>query len=234
MIKKPRIFLIHATHVAIPDVNESFTRLWPDAGVSNLLDDSLPVDLEQAGQIDDAFNKRFLSLAEYACQCGADGILFTCSAFSAAIDYCKSRISIPVLKPNEAMAEEACAIGGRIGLIATFNPAISSVTKDIQALAAEQGQVIVVQPFFVPDALVAARNRDMEKHNALVVQVAEHASDCDAICFAQFSMTPAAEACAAASGRPVLTTPDSAVRKLQRLLTGQSAASAKRSEPIPR
>ena len=43
-------------------------------------------------------------------------------------------------------------------------------------------------------------------------------SECDAIALAQFSLARAATAVAAATGRPVLTTPDSAVRKLKRLL----------------
>ena len=38
------------------------------------------------------------------------------------------------------------------------------------------------------------------------------------VALAQFSLARAAEAVAAATGRPVFTTPDSAVRKLRRLL----------------
>ena len=44
--------------------------------------------------------------------------------------------------------------------------------------------------------------------------------DCDLIALAQYSMAPAAEAVAEATGRPVLTTPDSAVMKLRDLLAG--------------
>jgi hypothetical protein len=43
-------------------------------------------------------------------------------------------------------------------------------------------------------------------------------ADCDIIALAQFSLARAADAIAQATGRPVLTTPDSAVRKLRRLL----------------
>jgi hypothetical protein len=45
-------------------------------------------------------------------------------------------------------------------------------------------------------------------------------SDCSVVALAQFSLARAAAAVAAATGRPVLTTPDSAVRKLRRLLEG--------------
>jgi hypothetical protein len=41
---------------------------------------------------------------------------------------------------------------------------------------------------------------------------------CDVIALGQFSLARAAQAIAAATGRRVLTTPDSAVNKLRRLL----------------
>jgi hypothetical protein len=41
---------------------------------------------------------------------------------------------------------------------------------------------------------------------------------CDVVALAQYSMAPAAEMVAEATGRPVLTTPDSAVSKLKSAL----------------
>ena len=51
----------------------------------------------------------------------------------------------------------------------------------------------------------------------------EALADCDVIALAQYSMAPAAAAVAKATGRPVLTTPDSAVSKLKQLLSGERA-----------
>jgi hypothetical protein len=42
--------------------------------------------------------------------------------------------------------------------------------------------------------------------------------DCDVIALAQFSLARAKPLVEAATGKPVLTTPESAVRKLRRLL----------------
>ena len=44
---------------------------------------------------------------------------------------------------------------------------------------------------------------------------------CDVIALAQFSLARAAPAVAAATGRTVLTTPDSAVRKLRRMVAAR-------------
>jgi hypothetical protein len=47
--------------------------------------------------------------------------------------------------------------------------------------------------------------------------------DCDVIVLTQFSLARTKPLVEQAAGRPVVTTPDSAVRKLQRLLTDGSA-----------
>ncbi len=68
---------------------------------------------------------RFLALARYAERDGAAAILFTCSAFGPCIDAVKQALpNIPVLKPNEAMIEEAVEAGGTVGLLATFAPTL--------------------------------------------------------------------------------------------------------------
>ena len=82
----PRIALVHAMPVAIEPVAYVFRELWPQARVTHLLDDSLPADLTAAGSITPAIVERFIAMARYCESCGADAVLFTCSAFGTAID----------------------------------------------------------------------------------------------------------------------------------------------------
>ena len=127
-MKTPRIALIHATPVAIDPICNTFKRLWPQAQVSNLLDDSLSRDLAAAGRLEQKMINRFCTLARYTEDNGADAILFTCSAFGLAIEAARAAVSIPVLKPNEAMMEEAIANGPHIVLLATFEPSLGDGT----------------------------------------------------------------------------------------------------------
>ena len=78
----PRIALVHAMPVAIEPVAHVFHETWPQARVTHLLDDSLPADLTAAAGITDAMVERFIAMARYCVSCGADAILFTCSAFA--------------------------------------------------------------------------------------------------------------------------------------------------------
>jgi hypothetical protein len=209
-----RIALIHALRHSPPPVEEAFSRLWPGPRLMNLLDDSLSADLAREGRLTAAMTERFLTLARYAAGTGADGILFTCSAFGPCIEACAAALApMPVLKPNEAMIEEAVGAGTRIGLLATFPATLSSMPPEFPAC-------ITVVPKLAEGALAALDAGDLAAHDRLAAEAARDLADCDAIALAQFSLARAAPLVAEATGRPVLTTPDSAVRKLKRALTG--------------
>lgn len=219
-MKKPRITLIHATPVAIDPICASFRRLWPQAQVTNLLEDSLSADLAAAGRLDRAMIARFCTLAKYAESCGADAILFTCSAFGPAIDAARTAVTIPVLKPNEAMMEEALATGPRIALLATFEPSLPSMQEELEQLAARRQARIAITTRAAPAAYVALHAGRGAEHDRLIAAAAEELGDCDALLLCQFSMASAAERIASRHGRSVFTSPYSAVARLKQLLAG--------------
>jgi hypothetical protein len=219
-----RITLIHAMAPSIPPIVQAFTRLWPEATLMNLLDDSLAPDLARDGVLTPAMTDRFLALARYATSTGSDAILFTCSAFGPCIEACARQFpAIPVLKPNEAMIEEAIGLvgpRGRIGLMATFAPTLASMPPEFGVVAPHATLV----PCLAEAALVALNAGDGAGHDAAAVAASAKLSDCDVIALAQFSLSQAAGPIAAATGKTVLTTPDSAIRKLRRLLLPAKAA----------
>jgi aspartate/glutamate racemase len=214
-----RIGLVHAVRVSIAPTDDAFARLWPDAELQHLLDDGLAPDLRRAGAITPAIKRRFVQLAGYLAECGADGILFTCSAFGTAIELARQTLAIPVLKPNEAMIEEAVARASRIGLIATDPPAITSMVPEIEQLARERGKRVEVHAVCAEGAMAALRAGRAEAHDdAIAGAQAELSEACEVLVLAQFSMARARPKVEAARSRPVLTSPDSAVRKLKSAL----------------
>jgi aspartate/glutamate racemase len=209
---RPRIALIHALPHSIVPINEAFVRDWPEAERMNLLDDSLSTDLAASpGGLDDRMKARFLALAKYALDTGADAILFTCSAFGPCIDAVKAKWpDVPVLKPNEAMIDEALAHGRRIGLVASFPPTLAS-------MPAEFPRDVELHPMLALGALEALNRGDVALHDRLVADAAERiGARVDAIALAQFSLARAAPDVRARVAVPVLTTPDSAVRALRK------------------
>ena len=122
---KMRVACISATPLSMAPITAAFadfaaegrnaTTTEIDFELQHLLDDSLSGDLNGprcGGRLDAAsFDARLLSLARYAVEdCACDAVLFTCSAFGAPIEKVRAHFDgsgVPVLKPNEAMMEDA-------------------------------------------------------------------------------------------------------------------------------
>lgn len=215
MAVPPRIALVHALAHSIAPINTAMAQAWPAAIRMNLLDDSLSADLARSRTgLDAAMHRRFETLAAYAESTGAQGILFTCSAFGPCIEAVAARRPhMPVFKPNEAMVAEAAATGQRIGLVASFAPTLAS-------MPAEFPSRVELQTGLAEGAMAALDCGDGDAHDQAVLACARSllASGCAVIALAQFSMARAAPLLRQQLGVPVLTTPDSAVRALQRRL----------------
>ena len=210
-----RIALIHALKHSIVPIEAAFGTHWPDARLMNLLDDSLSADLARDGRLTFAMTERFRTIGRYVTSTGADAILFTCSAFGPCIEaVARDHAPMPVLKPNQAMIEQAVRQGRRIGLLSTFPPTLASMPAEFPAS-------VELMPKLVEGALAALDRGDRAEHDRLVVEASKALRDCDLIALAQYSMAPAAAQVAEATGRPVLTTPDSAVMKLRDMLVGK-------------
>jgi Asp/Glu/hydantoin racemase len=215
-----RIALIHATPLAAQPVATAFASLWPQAQCMNLLDDMLSIDLAKVGTLNEAMTQRMVGLARYAKSYGAQGILFTCSAFGPAIDRARHEVGIPTLKPNEAMFDAAlahCAELGResrIGLLTTFAPAATAMAEELKVSVNQSGLKVHIESGCAPEAMSALNSGDTAKHDALIVENARKLADCDVLLLGQFSMARAKALVEATTGIPTLTSPESAVKRL--------------------
>ncbi|MBR0788026.1 arylsulfatase [Bradyrhizobium manausense] len=211
-----RIALIHALKHSIAPIEAAFATAWPEARLMNLLDDSLSADLARDGKLNDAMTDRFLALGDYAAATGANGILFTCSAFGPCIEaVARTHAPMPVLKPNEAMIERAVTMGKKVGLLSTFPPTLVSMPPEFPTS-------VQIVPKLAEGALAALDRGDRATHDRLIVEASRDLRDCDVIALAQFSIAATAPLVAEVTGRPVVTTPDSAVEKLMRLLKARA------------
>ncbi|MDQ6881090.1 MAG: aspartate/glutamate racemase family protein [Pseudomonadota bacterium] len=219
----PRIALIHATALAVDPIATAFVRHWPEARRMNLLDDSLSADLAESGTLTTAMVQRFVGLASYCKNTGCNAILFTCSAFGPAIEAARDATGLPTLKPNEAMFGQALAqcgaTGGTLGLIATFEASISSMSAELQQMAAQQGKRIDLRTRFVPEAMQDLAQGRVEQHHGKIAEAAGELGDCDVVMLAQFSMAAAQPLVQEGLRCAVLSSPDCAVLSLKTRMT---------------
>ncbi|CBG88004.1 aspartate/glutamate racemase family protein [Citrobacter rodentium] len=214
-----RIVLIHATPLAVAPINNTFKQLWPDAEVSNLLDDALSVDREKESALTPRLYRRIDELLHYALGIDAAAVLFTCSAFGAAIDASAQAQSVPVLKPNEAMFEDALALGTNIVMLATFAPAVKGMEEEFAQLATSRHSSARLNSYIVAGARDALNAGNADLHNQLIVEAAKQHQDADVILLAHFSMEIAYNQVNTAVASTVLSSPQSAVKKLRLLMS---------------
>lgn len=220
-----RIALIHATALAVDPIAAAFARHWPEARRMNLLDDSLSVDLAETGSLTTAMVQRFVDLSCYCKNTGCHAILFTCSAFGPAIESARDATGLPTLKPNEAMFGQALAqcgaTGSKLGLIATFEASIPSMSAELLQMASQQGKRIDLRTRFVPEAMQDLAQGRAAQHHLKVAEAALTLGDCDVVMLAQFSMAAAQPMVQEGLRCPVLSSPDCAVLALKTRMTVQ-------------
>ena len=215
---RQRIVLIHATPLAVGPINDTFKQLWPEAEISNLLDDALSGDRAKEAVLTPRLYQRIDTLVDYAVNIDAAAVLFTCSAFGAAIEASAQRHALPILKPNEAMFEDALEQGGNIVMLATFAPAVKGMEEEFNALALSRHSTANLTSVVVTGARDALNSGDAERHNQLIVEAAKQHQDAAAIILAHFSMEIAYQQVKAAVPCAVLSSPQSAVKKLKRVM----------------
>lgn len=228
--QRPRVGLIHAQLSVIEPIEGAFAA-WPEAQILNLVDDSLGVDLQISGRIDETLLERCRALARYAHLAGANLIMFTTAAFGAGVEASRGAVPIPVLGPSDAVIDEALDLGPRIGLLTTFELAHDSLGQEIEARAARQGRSIELVSRCVPEALRALIDRSSPAgHDRLVAATVTGMPQVDVLVLGQISLARAVPAIAPLVACTVLTSLDSAVRRARDLIEGtclrRAAASA--------
>jgi Asp/Glu/hydantoin racemase len=224
-----RIALIHALEESIAPARAAFAECWPAAYCFDLLDTSLAIDRAHRGSLDEEIATRIRVLADYAVSSSGKAgrtaaILFTCSAFGEAIEAVKARTALPVLRPNEAAFAEALRYGGRLGLVASFEPSLAPLREELSSAAAACGVDISIHTALAEGALSALKRGDAAGHDRLIADAAARLEPVDAVILGQFSLARARATVEKRLQLPVITTPHSAVDALRRLVAASNAA----------
>jgi Asp/Glu/hydantoin racemase len=216
----PKIVLFSVHRDAMEAARHAFATRWPEAQVSNLLDDGLFSWVVQAGGVVPEMHEAFHTLTRYAVARGAQGIVYTCSAFREVIDGCRAMFPLPMLGPNTAMIDDALDAGSRLAVMATVGPTIPSFSAELLETAAARGRTVELVPVVVEGAFDALARGDAATHDRLVAERAADIRGCDAVVLAQFTLARAAPVVAAACPVPVFESPGAAVARMRALLGG--------------
>jgi aspartate/glutamate racemase len=211
-----RIALVHTGAVVIPMAAEFVKRELPDVTAINYLDDRIVADLGDP-DVAPSVPARIAELAQAAVDAGAEAILLTCSSISELAADTAERVGVPILRIDEAMADEAVATGDRIVVLATLATTCGPTTRLIQERAGLAGRAPSITSVVIDGAFEAVASGDRPTHDRLVAAAIERAAaDADVVVLAQASMASAASAVDVEV--PVLTSLESGVRRLRSLM----------------
>ncbi|MGE5482947.1 MAG: aspartate/glutamate racemase family protein [Bacteroidota bacterium] len=212
------LVMIHTVQVLPKPLGQTFAEAFPDLNLVHMLDESLLRETLREGAITPQVVRRLGRLAVSAEEFGADAVLVTCSSVSPAVDPVRPLVSIPVIKIDDAMCEEAVRLGTRIGIVATASTTLGPSSSLVREKARQVGKRVEVQTACSTEAFAALAAGDLDKHDQILKGlVAQMAGEVDVIMLAQASMARLAPLLGK-TPVPVLTSPPLAVDLLRRQL----------------
>lgn len=200
-------------------MNDVFKEVMPDVRRINIVDDSLLADVIAAGHITQPVTKRMCAYVQAAEGTGADAILSLCSSLGPTIDIARRLVSIPVIKIDDAMTEEAVRSADRIGVVATVPSTLGPTVDLIHSKASAMNKQPQVRSALVEGAFQTLMNGDRERHDHMVSEAARKlASQTDLIVLAQASMTRLVPRISEETGLRVLSSPRLGIEYAKRIL----------------
>ena len=215
-----RLALIHTVMSLVPTFKTLCRELLPGVDCYNVVDESLLEDTIREGGLTPATTRRVAVYIRGAEEAGATGILVTCSSIGPAVDAARPYAVVPLLRVDEAMADQAIAVGGRVGVLATLRTTLDPTTELVQRRAAAAGVPIEVTARLCEGAFEAAIGGNTELHDRLVRDgLLALGRGADVIVLAQASMARVVERIHPDDlPIPVLSSPRSGVERMAALL----------------
>lgn len=214
-----KLAIIHTTPATIEPLKALAAEILPGYEVVNFVDDSILPQLAQNGGDISAVAGRVLQYAHFAEEVGADAILEACSSVGEIVEKAQSLLSVPILRIDEAMAEEAVARGERIGVAATLATTLRPTLALLQQKATAAGKEVVFESILVSDAYQKLMSGDKTGHDKTLAEVLTRLADkVDVVVLAQASMARVVASLPAAIQDKFLSSPRLGMERMKQLL----------------
>jgi len=212
--------LIHTAPVLIPVFQKLCQEHLDGTEVFNIVDESLLKNTIRDGELSPLTVQRLVGYVQSAKQAGADVVLITCSSIGPGVEAARAAVDLPVLRIDEAMADEAVQIGLRIGVAATLSSTLNPTIDLIKTRAIRANRQCEVVTRLCEGAFEAVSSGDAATHDRIVQEnLIALMSEVDVVVLAQASMARVVAAMDPASLRvPVLASPRRAIEQASQVL----------------
>lgn len=186
-----RIALVSVTLNAVNPMTHYLSR-DPELHIVNYLDSAILEIHRREGHVTDSCMRRMVTMLAHACEDGADGIIITCTIFTAYIEQFRKLFPVPIIAADTAMMEQAGQGGGRIALVCTFSGTREISEKLLRSFCASSGKPYEITAFVLQDAYDAAQQFHLDIHDRIIREKVQELDEAfDRIVLAQISMSDA-------------------------------------------
>lgn len=206
---KKKLAIIHTTPVTVESLKELANKMLGDCEIINIVDDSiLPQLSKNEGNVQE-IAERWESYAKVAQGQGADCILNACSSIGELVSLTQPKITIPIVRIDDAMAEYAVNAATKIGVAATLETTLKPTLELLKQKAAQKQKAVDFEPILVASAYQKLMANDKAGHdNDLSAALRELAKKVDIVVLAQASMARVVSTFPIEEQRQFVTSPE--------------------------
>lgn len=217
-----RVAFVHTVAGLVPRFRELSGELLPGAETFDVVDETLLREATAEGRVSLDVARRLFAHLAAAERHGADAIVVTCSSVGDVVDAARSFAGVPLLRIDQAMAEQAVERGSRIGVLATLRSTLEPTAALIRRSASAAGREVEVRDRVCEGAFEALRDGETERHDDLVrAGLRELIGWAEVIVLAQASMARVVETLTADERRtPILSSPRLGMERVRQLVGG--------------
>ena len=213
------IALIHT----VKTVANSFEQKLKDyvgepVKIHNLWDDFLANNPNEIGEFTIENRCRLYNNIKSAEMTGADMIVVTCSTLTPVVNMIRPFVRVPLIAIDDAMGREAVTCGERILVLATAGSTEGPMREKLNAEAAKLGKSIQIDFQANAEAFQAMKAVQMERHDAILLDMAKNISGYDCVVLAQASMAHLDQKIEAICKIPVLSSPGLCMEQVKETL----------------
>lgn len=220
-----RLAIIHTSPATVEPMKALAAELLPESDVVNFVDDSILPQLAANGANLEDVQERLVHYACFAEDVGADVILEACSSVGEVVAEMQAAVEIPIVRIDEAMAEEAVQRGTRVGVAATLPTTLGPTTRLLRAKASQARKQVEVIPLLIEGAFQKLAAGDREGHDDLLVEKLQGlTAETDVVVLAQASMARVLPRLPDAARAKCISSPRLAMERVRDIVARRSSS----------
>jgi aspartate/glutamate racemase len=225
----PVVTVVHTSFLVVDSLTELFREIAPDVELRHRVEDGLLRDVIAEGGVTPALKERLLAHFHSAAADGCDVVFSQCSSVGGVADEAAALIDVPVVKIDTPMAEHACALGKRIGIVATLGTTLVPTRELVEQTARKHGVEVEIESLLVEGAFAQLEAGDRAAHDDAVLDaIRSLIARVDVVVCAQGSMAAVVPRLGE-TPVPVLTSPRLGVQRAVDVARCESARKSARS-----